>query len=108
MARTVKEKSPLHMTVTFTDENGDPLIPQTVDWRLDNHDTDAEIVPWTALGGISSSMVVVIPATNNVIEDESNVREERSFGIRVNSGQGSEAHDEFHYHIINLHGPSGP
>ena len=107
MARTVNEKSPLYMTVTFTDEVGDPLIPQTVDWRLDDHETGAEIVAWTPLGGVAATMNLTIPSTYNVIEDETSIREQRTFGIRANDGLAAEAHEEFHYHVLNLHGPSG-
>ena len=107
MARTVNEKSPLYMTIVFTDEVDDPLIPASVDWRLDNADAATEIVGWTALGSIASTMNLTIPGSNNLITDEENVREGRILGIRVNDGTSSEAHEEFHYHVLNLQGPTG-
>lgn len=106
-ARTVNEKSPLYMTVGFQDENGDPLIPTTAEWRLDDRETDAEIVGWTNMPTPAASMSVLIPAANHTIVDEEKVREKRTFGIRSNGGLAAEAHQEYHYHVLNLYAPSG-
>jgi len=106
-AKTVNEQSPLCMTLTFTDENGDPLIPTTVEWRLDDVELDIEVVAWTGLVSMAAIMNMTIPADNNVIEDESKVREARMYGIRINNTMASEAHAQFKYHVINLVGPSG-
>lgn len=106
MARTVNEKSPLYMSITLKDENGDPLTPSTVEWRLDDND-GVELVAWTVITGPAASMTVVIPGSNNLIQDETNVRETQAFGIRVNDSLASEAHGEYKYHVINLIGPSG-
>jgi len=107
MAKTVNEKSPLFMTVEFKDETGSPLIPTTVEWRLDDKETNTEIVDWTNLPSPAATMTVIIPATNNEIVNEAKVREERMFGVRANVGMGAEAHAEFQYHVLNLTGPSG-
>ena len=108
--RTVNEKSPMFMTLVFTDEAGDPLVPTTAEWRLDNKETDpvTEIVAWTTMPAPASTMTVTISGANNAINDETKVREERAFGVRVDDGLAGEAHSEFQYHIINLTGPSGP
>jgi len=107
MATTVNEKSPLYLTVKFKDEFDAPLIPTTIEWRLDDKEIDAEIVGWTILGSPAATMNVTVPATNNEIVNEDKVREERMFGIRVNVGLGAEAHAEFQYHVLNLTGPTG-
>ena len=107
MARTVNERSPLYMTVVFKDENDTPLIPTTVEWRLDDLELDQEIVGWTALGSPAASMSVIIPAGNNIIVNETKVREARMFGIRINQGLSSEANAEFKYHVLNLNSTAG-
>jgi len=107
MANTVKEKSPLFMLLGFKDELGAPLIPNTVEWRLDDRELDSEIVPWTALPTPAANMTMIIPGTNNTIVTETNIRERRTFGLRLNSGLPAEAHDQFHYHVLNLFGPKG-
>ena len=110
MTNTVNEKSPLCMTMTFKDEDAAPLVPATAEWRLDDVDdidNAIEIVDWTALTGMASTMKVTIPSTNNVIVNEENVREARMFGVRINVGLDSEAHQQYKYHVLNLRGPSG-
>lgn len=106
-ATTVNEKSPLCLTMTFTDEDGAPLVPISLDWRLDDLGTDEEIVAWTPVSTPAAVMKITIPADNNVIGYDGNIREPRVFGIRINDGAISEAHAEYHYHVINLTGPSG-
>ena len=108
MSNTVNEKSPLFMTVSFKDEVGDPLVPTTVEWRLDDLETTQEVVGWTNLPGPTADMNVTIPASNHVIINDGSVREERVFGVRINVGLGAEAHQEFRYHVLNLFAPSGP
>lgn len=107
MSATVNEKSPLFLTLTFTDEVGAPLIPSTVDWRLDDLEQDLEIVGWTALVGPAASMTLTVPATNNIINDTTKVREARMLGIRINENLLLEAHEQRKYHVLNLFGPSG-
>ncbi|KKN66754.1 hypothetical protein LCGC14_0468650 [marine sediment metagenome] len=104
----VNEKSPLRMTMVFTDFDGDPLIPTTVEWRLDDKTNDAEVVGWTVLPSPAATMVVVIPGDNNTIEDDANVKELQIFGVRVDEGLAGEAHTEFAYDVLNLSGPTGP
>ena len=109
MSVTVKEKSALYMELKFTDETGAVLVPNTVHWRLDNLEKDpvVEIVPWTLLAGPASTMNVVIPSDNNIILDETLIKEERAFGVRVDNGLLGEGHEELRYHVLNLTGPTG-
>jgi len=105
---SVNEKSPLFMTIAFKDEIGDPLIPTSVEWRLDDKTNGTEVVAWTTIPGPASIMNFTIPSDNNAIEDETNVRETQIFGIRVDEGGPGEGHEEFEYSVINLTGPIGP
>jgi hypothetical protein len=105
---TVNEKSPVQMTMVFTDFDGSPLIPTTVEWRLDNRTEDTQIVDWTALGSPASTMTVTVPGSNNVIADDTHAREVMIFGVRLDSGLAGEAHSQHAYNVKNLKGPSGP
>ncbi len=106
--QTVNEKSPLRMTMVFTDFDGSPLTPNTVEWRLDDKTNDAEIVAWTVLASPNSTMTVVIPGDDNIIEDNAHVKELQVFGVRVDDGLAGESHSEFVYNVLNLSGPTGP
>ncbi len=109
MTQTVNEKSPLYMKMEFTDENGDDLIPTTVEWRLDDMEEDppTEIVAWTNIPSPAATVNVTIPGSNNLIADNTKSREEQMFGIRVDDSLASEGHQEFQYYVLNLTGPSG-
>ncbi len=106
--QSVNEKSPLFMTLGFTDEVGDPLVPTKVEWRLDAKTVPAEIVDWTVLPSPASTMNLTIPGSDNVIVDETHISELMAFGVRVDESLIGEAHAEFPYRIINLTGPTGP
>lgn len=105
---SVNEKSPVRMTMVFTDFDGSPLIPATVEWRLDDLTNGAEVVGWTNLPGPTSTMTVIVPGSDNVIDDAENVKEVQLFGVRVDDGLAGEGHSEFAYNVANLKGPVGP
>ncbi len=96
------------MTLVFTDEVGDPLIPATVDYRIDDMTNGTEIVAWTSLPSPAATMTFTIPGDNNTIEDEVHVKETQIFGVRVDDGLPGEGHSEFIYSVLNLTGPTGP
>ncbi len=108
MTLAVNEKSPLFMTMVFKDELDAPLVPTTVDWRLDDKTNGTEVVPWTSLPSPASTMTFTIPGDNNTIEDETHVKELQVFGIRVDDGLPGEAHSELIYNVVNLIGPISP
>ncbi len=105
---SVKEKSPLRVTMVFTDFDGDPLVPTTVEWRLDDKTNDAEVVAWTNIASPAANMTVTIPGSGNTIEDETHVKELQVFGVRVDVGLVGESHAEYPYDVLNLSGPTGP
>ncbi|KKN04065.1 hypothetical protein LCGC14_1101320 [marine sediment metagenome] len=96
------------MTMVFTDEDGLPLVPTTVDWRLDDKTNGAEVVAWTSLVGPASTVVVTVPGSNNVIDNEEHVVEKHVFGVRVDDGLAGEAYAELTYNVANLSGPAAP
>lgn len=104
---SVNEKSPVFMTLEFKDENGDPLIPTTVDWRLDDKTKGVEVVGWTSLPSPAATMTFTIPGSDNTIDDEVNVAEVMTVGIRVDNGLAGEGYSELQYTLINLTGPTG-
>ncbi len=108
MTTNVNEKSPLYMTMVFTDELDAPLIPTTVDYRLDDRTNGNEVVPWTSLPSPAATMNFTVPGDKNTIEDETHVKEVQIFGVRVDDGLPGEGHSELIYNVLNLQGPTGP
>lgn len=107
MTVNVNEKSPITITIVFTDENGDPLTPQTVDWRLDGRTSGEEIQDWTVLSNPQSTMIYTVGGDKNVIIDEAHVKEIQIFGVRVDDGLAGEGYAEVIYNVVNLQGPMG-
>lgn len=96
------------MTMVFTDQVGDPLTPQSVDYRIDDKTNGTEIVGWTSLPGPASTMNFTIAGDRNTIEDDVHVKEIQIFGIRLDFGLAGEAHSQLEYNVLNLLGPTGP
>ena len=94
--------------MVFTDELGDPLIPATVDYRIDDMTNSTEVVPWTALPSPAATMTFTISGDRNTIEKEKHVKEVQIFGVRVDDGLSGEGHSELIYNVVNLTGPTGP
>ncbi len=103
----VNEKSPVRMTIVFTDFDGSPQTPITVDRRLDDKTNNTELTAWTSVPAPASTMVFTVPGDDNVINDENRTSEVHVFGIRVDDGLIGEAYAELEYTVNNLIGPSG-
>lgn len=110
MTTSVNERSPIFITITFTDESGNPVTPTTVDWRLDDvtDNVTTQIVDWTNLPSPASTMQVTVPGSNNNIVDEDHNTEQRVFGVRVDDGLQTEGYSQKQYNVLNLVGPTGP
>ncbi len=94
--------------MVFEDEFKLPLIPTTVDYRIDDRTNGVLIVDWTALPSPAATMNFTIPGDKNTVEDESHVKEVQIFGVRVDEGLPGEGHSELIYNVLNLTGPLGP
>jgi len=103
----VRERSPFYVTIDFFDEVGDPLVPSTVEWKLTNPDTGVVIKDWTSLLPPASTMNVALSAQYHEITNEALQVENRALIVRINNGMGSEAHQHFHYQVLNLSETSG-
>ena len=104
--KTVNEQSPLFVTVVFTDKDGDPLVPASVDWRVDDITNDAQVTDWASISPLAT-VEITIPGTSNIIDDDTNVREVQVITVRVDDGLAGEAHQKLNYKVMNLAGTSG-
>lgn len=104
MTTTVREGSALFFTFAFTDENGDPVTPISIDWRIDDVDSGTEVVGWTAVGSPASSVNVQVNPASNAIIDQTKVVEKRILTVRMDNGQLTQAFETKHYRVQNLYG----
>lgn len=102
----INENSALFLKFSFFDEDDAPLVPATVDWRLDDI-TDphnpVQIVDWAAL---TPSTVVShqITAAQNVLLDQGNNFESRLVTIKTDDALASQGLAYKPFTIKNLHG----
>ncbi len=101
----VKELSSLFLTFSFTDEVGDPVVPTTVDWRVDNVNdphNPVEVTGWTAVAGMDTSVAIQIPGSSNNISDQELGHEDRLITVRMDSTLSTQAYQDKEYLIQNL------
>lgn len=102
--QVIREKSPLHATLAFTDEAGDAVVPTTAEWRIDDKASGDEVVDWTSIATVTNPVSIVVPASSNALLDQASVSEVRTLTIRIDVGLLSEAHQDIEYKIRNLLG----
>ena len=104
MTTTVREGSALFLTFTFTDENGDPVTPVSVHWRIDDVESGTEVVDWTAVSSPASTVNVTVNPTYNAIIDATKVVEKRILTVRMDNSLATQAFDSKVYRVQNLYG----
>lgn len=102
-ALTIDENSPVFVTVSFTDENGAPTVPTTVDWRLDDLSNKVQVKDWTVLTP-ANPLTFSIRASDNGIIDTNRDSELKEAVIRIDDGFATEAHKSVKYTVTNLFG----
>jgi hypothetical protein len=100
----VDEKSPLYATFTFTDEDGAAVIPNSVDWRIDDITNGVQILDWQSVSVVTNPTQITVPGSDNAISDQTHISELRALTVRVDDGLPSEHYADKYYRIKNLHG----
>lgn len=106
---TVNENSALFLTFSFADENDVPIVPNSIDWRIDDvtdKHNPIEITAWTPVGVPATSVDIQVPASSNAIStaNTNKVFELRVVRVRMDDGQSTEAHNQKFYRVKNLVG----
>jgi hypothetical protein len=100
----INEGSALYFTFTFKDENGAPVIPTSIDWRLDDVTNNVQVLDWAAIGVPAASVNITVEGANNAISAQTNAIEERKVTVRINSGGPDAAYQDKTYKLQNLYG----
>lgn len=64
-ASSIIEESACFITVNFLDESGNPFVPSSAQYRIDDVASERQILGWTALESLSSTMIIAVTATQN-------------------------------------------
>lgn len=102
----VNERSTYFITVSFLDEDGDPVTPNAATYRLDNLTRPkTNIIPATAFPSLSTSVDIVISSDHNQIYNNRNSYELRELTVEFDY-DGSTKHGtaKYSYNVLNLYG----
>jgi hypothetical protein len=101
----VNERSSWPTTIVFTDENGDPVVPASASYRIDDVGTGIEIVGDTAITSLASTVNIIWPPSSTSILDDTKPYETRrmtvewTYGATSPPGQGTQ---EYLVNVVNL------
>ena len=98
---TVNEMNPLGVSLTFTDVNGVPYIPQSIQWLLWDDTNKIQLQDYTDLIP-ALSVYFEIPGTLNVINNPSNFSERRMFLIRTVLPNSEPRFDVSYYNVLAI------
>lgn len=102
----INERSSYFITVTFKDEDGDPVTPDAATYRLDNVTRPVTaILPATVFPSLSASVDIEITSDQNQIFRNRNKEEIREMTVEFDY-DGSTKHGtaKYRYKVLNLFG----
>lgn len=100
---TVNEKSTCTVRVRFYDEDGRPVVPDTVQYRLRDLTSCRVITDWSNLTP-DTEIDIVVPASSNIIHCRGDRQQENALSVQANFDSDAEFSDEIRYVIQNLRG----
>lgn len=101
------ERSDFPIAVTFLDEDGDPVTPDSATYRIDDEKRRTNIQPATAIGSLASTIDIWITSDQNFIIRSRSKYEVRTVTVEYDytSDAGAKhATAKYEYKLINLHG----
>jgi hypothetical protein len=100
---SINEKTDYFVTITFKDEDGNLVTPTAAYYSIYCETTRHEILAETALGGLSTSVEVIVTAAQNAIRDNRNSAEKRLLTARFTYlGGAYQATAEHRWQVMNL------
>ena len=100
----------------IADPDGNPLVPDTLEYRLTCLETDTVLIPWTTItptvtydvNGVAEevSYTFTIASTYHAMQTTNKTRERKCITLVVNRGAADEDNDDFLYDVVRLKGRS--
>lgn len=99
------ERSTVIVTVSFLDEDDVPVTPDSATYRIDDEENRRSILPATAIGGLSTSVDIVITSDQNYIIRPRSDYEIRTVTVEFLYDSGTKRGTaQYRYKLINLYG----
>ncbi len=110
----VNEHSTWFTTVSFTDENGDPVVPTSASYRVDDVGTGAQVRDDTDIPSPEAETEIMWAPSDTAILDESHPYETRrmtvswTYPTALSPSEEGEGHAEYLLNVVNLRGVATP
>lgn len=101
----VNERSSSFITVSFFDENGDPVIPSAATYRIDRPAQKIAVLPVTSIGSLGVTAELEITSEQNRIYQQrkpseiAEITTEWDYGSPLKHGTA-----KYRYKVLNLYG----
>ena len=101
--QSVNEQSTCIVTVSFQDENGNPVTPGQAWYSLYCETSGKEILAETALTGLSTSKDIEIAPAQNAMQNAGNSSETKVLTVRFTyNGGARQGTAQYKYLLLNL------
>ena len=88
-AQIILEESTCFVTVNFIDSDGNPFLPASAQYRLDDVPSGAQILGWTTLTNITASMTITVTAAQNAMINATRKKEVHQMLVQLTDGFGN-------------------
>ena len=105
---TVNELTTYLITVEFTDEDDNAVIPASLTYRIDDVASGQEILDNTVVYPSEATYDLIVESENNTILNEALFTEQRRVTVIAAYGDGRTVTGEHYYLVKNLHTIGNP
>lgn len=98
----VNELSQGKFTIRPYDDDGDAYTPTNARYRVDDKNSGASVIAWTAIATPSTAMEIIIPPASNTIIDTDVIEEIKVLTVETDYGTESAHVEEQEYAVRNL------
>lgn len=102
MSRSHNELSQVTITARPKDLQNNPYTPVTARYRVNDCESEEELVPWTAIASPSTEMEIIIPGTANKIIRAQRNPESKVLTLNTDSGLATQHYEEYIYRVKDL------
>lgn len=101
---SVNERSTWTITASFFDDDDVAVTPTAATYRVDDEKSRTNIIPPTALSGLSTTEDIEITSDQNYIIRSRRAYEVRTVTVEFDYGSGKHGTAQYRYKLVNLYG----
>jgi hypothetical protein len=104
MDPVVNERSSCTVTVSFTGEDGNPVVPAQATYRIDDVASGSALRAETDFPELAATVELAISAADNALIDDARSFEQRRLTVKASYGPGGsrQLNEEFRWTVRNL------